>query len=211
MNCKEEEWKDLLNKCEEYLEHNDTNQSDRNIHNLDGNTPDGLIGEYDTKSQSIIYKPNTITNFGLYTTARNRSIAKSCKYAIESIKKLRVKFEQYVSRMYVLGFCSSNYDTVLISKKLAMKMDLDKIGYVIKTINTYLCMENEKLRFLDLANYLSRATSYAQFLASFAVGEHKGLWLYDYITNIDQLNEPLPPIGPTWFSQLKNRSVLGTT
>ncbi len=72
-------------------------------------------------------------------------------------------------------------------------------------------MENEKLHFLDLANYLSRATSYAQFLASFAVGENKGFWPYDYITNIDQLNEPLPPIGPAWFSQLKNRSVLGTT
>ncbi len=25
------------------------------------------------------------------------------------------------------------------------------------------------------------------------------------------MNEPLPPIGPAWFSQLKNRSVLGTT
>ncbi len=116
------------------MEHNDTNESDHNIPNVDDNTPDSLIGQYDTKSQSIIYKPNTITNFGLYTTARKRSIAKSCKYVIESIKNLKVKFEQYVSRMSVLGFCSSNYDTVLISKKLAMKMDLDKIGYVIKKI-----------------------------------------------------------------------------
>ncbi len=72
LNCKEEEWKDLLNKCEEYLEHNDTNESDHDIHNVDDNTPDGLIGEYDTKSQSIIYKPNTMANFGLYTTARKR-------------------------------------------------------------------------------------------------------------------------------------------
>ncbi len=37
-------------------------------------------------------------------------------------------------------------------------------------------MENDKLRFLDLANYLARGTSYAQFLASFAVGENKGFW-----------------------------------
>ncbi len=72
-------------------------------------------------------------------------------------------------------------------------------------------MENEKLRFLDLVNYSSRGTSYAQFLASFAVGENEGFWLYGYITNIDQLNEPLQPIGPAWFSQLKNIYVLGTT
>ncbi len=28
---------------------------------------------------------------------------------------------------------------------------------------------------------------------------------------MEQLDEPLPPIGPAWFSQLKNRSVLGFT
>ncbi len=46
-------------------------------------------------------------------------------------------------------------------------------------------MENDKLRFLDLANYLACGTIYAQFLASFAVGENKGFWLYNYVTNID--------------------------
>ncbi len=34
-------------------------------------------------------------------------------------------------------------------------------------------MENDKLRFLDLANYLARGTSYTQFLARFAVSEIK--------------------------------------
>ncbi len=59
-----------------------------------------------------------------------------------------------------------------------------------------MCIENNNLRFLDLANYLSRGTSYAQFLASFADGENKGFWPYDYVTDISQLDEPLPPIGP---------------
>ncbi len=63
---------------------------------------------------------------------------KSSKYAIESIKSLKLRFEVYISSMPVLGFCSSNYDTVLTSKKLAMKMELDKSGYVIKKTNTYL-------------------------------------------------------------------------
>ncbi len=45
-------------------------------------------------------------------------------------------------------------------------------------------MENEKLRFLDLANYLSCGASYTQFLASFAVGENKGFWQYDYVTSM---------------------------
>ncbi len=111
--------------------------------------------------------------------------------------------DRYISPLPVLWFCSSNYDTVFISKKLAMKMDLEQSGYVIKKINTYLYMANEKLRFLDLANYFSCGASYAQFLASFSLGESKGVWPHDYLTNMEQLDEPLPPIGPTWFSQLK--------
>ncbi len=166
LNCKEQQWKDLLDKCEQYLKHNDTNESDDDITNLNDNTLDSLSGEYDLQSECI-----------------------------ESVKSLKVKFEQYISRMPVLGFCSSNYDTVLISNKLAMKMDFDKTGFVIKIINTYLCkeniintylcMENEKLCFQDLANYLSIGTSYAQFLASVAVRENKGFCQYYYIINID--------------------------
>ncbi len=73
-----------------------------------------------------------------------------------------------------------------------MMMDLDKSGYVIKKINTYLLMENEKLHFLDLANYLSLGTCYAQFLGSFAMGESKEFWPYDKITNMEWLDESLP-------------------
>ncbi len=49
------------------------------------------------------------------------------------------------------------------------------------------------------------------FLLFFAVCENKGFWPYDYVTSIDQLDEPLPPIDTAWFSKLKNRSVLGST
>ncbi len=41
-------------------------------------------------------------------------------------------------------------------------------------------MENDNLRFLDLANYLSQGTSYAQFRASFADSASKGFWPYHY-------------------------------
>ncbi len=75
-------------------------------------------------------------------------------------------------------------------------MELDKTGYVIKKKKSYLCMENDNLLFLDLANYLSRGISYAQFRASFADGESKGFWPYDYVTEISQLDEPLPHLPP---------------
>ncbi len=86
-------------QCEQHLKHNDPNESDDNITNLDDIPADNVSGECDTQSHCIMCKPSSITNFDVYTTARKRSIVKSCKYAIESVKSLKVKFEQYISRM----------------------------------------------------------------------------------------------------------------
>ncbi len=72
LNCKEQQWKDLLDKCEEYLKHNDSNESDDNITNFDDNTQDSVSAEYDVQSQCIMYKLSTITNFGVYNTFKKK-------------------------------------------------------------------------------------------------------------------------------------------
>ncbi len=172
--CKEQEWNHLLHKCEQSIvkEHG-SDQFDTVI----------LDSVYDFDSCCVVYKPCNIIDFKIFDKTRKLSIIKTCKHAVEGVKREMIMFEQYVSRFLVLGFCSSNYDIDLISIKLAMKMERDKTGYVIKKIDSYLCIENGNVRFLDLANYLSRGSSYAQFLASFADGENNGFWPYDYVTD----------------------------
>ncbi len=129
---KKQQWKDILLKCEEHFEHEELNESDRCLANLESNIADTISGSYDIEKQCVIYCPSANVNFNVFDKARKVSIMKSSKYAIEFVKRLKLKFELYISSMLVLGFCSSNYDTVLISKKLAMKMELDKSEYVIK-------------------------------------------------------------------------------
>ncbi len=121
--CKEQEWNHLLRKCEESIvKEQGSDQFDTVV----------LDGVYDFDSCCVVYKPCNIIDFKIFDKIRKLSIIKSCKHAVEGMKRARIMFEQYVLRLLVLGFCSSNYDTVLISKKHAMKMELDKTRYVIK-------------------------------------------------------------------------------
>ncbi len=115
LSCKEEEWNGLLHKCEESI-----------VEEHGSNQPDLVVLD-DVYDSCVVYKRSDIIDFKIFDKARKLSIIKSCKHAVEGIKRARTMFEQYVSRLPVLGFCSSNYDTVLISKKLAMKMELKLI------------------------------------------------------------------------------------
>ena len=49
---------------------------------------------------------------------------------IKNLQTLRTDFERYISILP----CSSAYDTVLIARKLAMKLCMDKEGYAIKKL-----------------------------------------------------------------------------
>ncbi len=117
-----------MSKCEKDLEYKRLNDSEQYLPIMERNIVDTISGYYDIQKQCLIYEPSLNDNFNLFDKARKVSIMKSGKYAIESVKSLKLKFELYISKMPVLGFCSSNYDTVLISKKQAMKMELDKSG-----------------------------------------------------------------------------------
>ncbi len=135
---RQQQWIDIMSKCEKGLEYIQLNESEEYLCSTESNIADTISGYYDTEKQCVIYEKSLNDNFNLFDKARKASIMKSSKYAIESVKSLKLKFELYISKLPVLCFCSSNYDTVLISKKLAMKMELDKF-YVIKK-NIYIFM-----------------------------------------------------------------------
>ncbi len=95
LNCKEEEWNHLLHKCEESIvEEDGSNQPDTVV----------LDGVYNFDSCCVVYKTSDIIDFKIFDKARKLSIIKSCKHAVEGMKRARTMFEQYVSRLPVLGF-----------------------------------------------------------------------------------------------------------
>ena len=131
---KEKEWNQIINQFgqngseeeeEEEEEEEDLSapdqpgsldQSEGYVKNyLETCSPD--VGLYNPLTYCVEYKPNPISDFSIFNQTRKKSIVKSCKNAVENIQNMRTKFTQHISKLPILGFCSSNYDTVLISKK----------------------------------------------------------------------------------------------
>ena len=77
-------------------------------------------------------------------------------------ENLTKQFYNYLRELIVLGYNSSNYDSNLIKPKLIEHL-VNKIGFVIKKANNYLCIKTNKLRFLDIRHFLAPGFSYAKF------------------------------------------------
>ena len=123
---------------------------------------------------------------------------------------LNEKLKKYCAEIPVLGFNSAKYDLNLIHSELASVLDIcnNKKGFVIKKNNAYMCITNGRLRFLDITQYLPPGKSYAQFLQSFKIAEHKGFFFYEWLDSEDKLNETLLPTAEAFYSSLKKCSIL---
>ena len=73
----------------------------------------------------------------------------------------------------------------------------------MKKNNNYICVANDKLKFLDLSNYLPAGTSYDSFLLTFNVPVRKSYFPYEYLTDADKLDEMFLPPKECFFSTLK--------
>ncbi len=62
---KKQKWKDILLKCEEHFEHEELNESDRCLPNLESNIADTISGSYDIGKQCVIYCPSAYVNFNV--------------------------------------------------------------------------------------------------------------------------------------------------
>ena len=85
--------------------------------------------------------------------------------------QLKQQLEQYLQELPVVGFTTEKYDVN------AMKVDFFyKIKYTVKRNNNFMCIKTEKLKFLDIANYLAPGFSYSQYLKAHKCTEQKGFF-----------------------------------
>ena len=105
------------------------------------------------------------------------------------------KLERFLHELPVIGFTSGRYEIN------AMKIDFfshlverNLVKYAVKRNNTFMAVETEKLKFLDISNYLARGFSYSQYLKAYKCTEQKGFFPYEWMTSLDKLNvSQLPP------------------
>ena len=129
-------------------------------------------------------------------------------YTRKARKKIALKFESYCHQIPVLGFNSSKYDLPLIREKIAKIFNLNQGSYVIKRNNTYITIAEEKLKLLDVTNYLSAGSSYSQFLKAYKVEEKKAYFPYEWMDNPSKLFQTHLPEYEDFYSSLKRVNVL---
>ena len=70
-----------------------------------------------------------------------------------------------------------------------------------------MCVKTEKLKFLDITNYLAPGFSYAQFLKAYGCTEEKGHFPYEWMTSLEKLTATELPPHDAFHSTLKNENI----
>ena len=84
----------------------------------------------------------------------------------------------------------------------------DGVGsfFVIKRNNTFMCLSMDKLKFLDMTNYIAPGFSYDKYLKAYGCEVTKGHFPYEYMDCLTRLDDTaLPPEEA--FSRLKNEGI----
>ena len=117
--------------------------------------------------------------------------------------------ERYMSQVPIIGFNSAKYDLNLIKRCLAKHLEMHEASqaFVIKKDNAYACIATDKLKFLDITQYLAAGSSYAGFLKAYQVAGSKGHFPYEWFDSIEKLDFSSLPAHQCFYSCLKGTNI----
>ena len=70
-----------------------------------------------------------------------------------------------------------------------------------------MCLYTDKLKFVDICNYLAPGVSYAKYLTAYGCELGKGHFPYEYMDDLQKLEDRVIPPQSAFFSQLKNEGI----
>ena len=115
----------------------------------------------------------------------------------------------WLHQLPVIGFNSGKYDLNMI-KRSFVPLLISNNAAVIKRQNTYMCLYTDKLKFVDICNYLAPGVSYAKYLTAYGCELGKGHFPYEYMDGIGKLDERSLPPQSAFYSRLKNEGISDT-
>ena len=85
----------------------------------------------------------------------------------------------------------------------------DGVGsfFVIKRGNTSMCLSTDKLKFLDMTNYIDPGFSYDKYLKAYGSKITKGFFPYEYMDCLEKLDDTALPAKEAFFIQLKSEGI----
>ena len=112
----------------------------------------------------------------------------------------------WLHQLPVIGFNSGKNDLNMI-KRSFVPLLISNNAAVIKRQNTYICLYTDKLKFVDICNYLAPGVSYAKYLTAYGCELGKGHFPYEYMDSIGKLDERSLPPQAAFYSSLKNEGI----
>ena len=115
--------------------------------------------------------------------------------------------DRYISQLPVIGYNSSKYDINLIKPFFIKTFIIDNNAFVIKKGNSFTAISTSKYLFLDMIHFLAPGFSYANYLKAYNIKERKGIFPYEYLTDLGKLNDTQLPPKKDFYSKLKDKHI----
>ena len=112
----------------------------------------------------------------------------------------------WLHQLPVIGFNSGKYNLNMI-KRSFVPLLISNNAAVIKRQNTYMCLYTDKLKFVDICNYLAPGYSYDKYLKAYGCELQKGHFPYEYMDGIGKLEDRALPPQAAFYSQLKSEEI----
>ena len=132
--------------------------------------------------------------------------AENGKKTVNPYKTLENQLQVWLHQLPVVGFNSGRYDLNAI-KKFFVPLLIHNNAAVIKRQNTYMCLSTDQLKFVDICNYLAPGVSYDKYLKAYGCELQKGHFPYEYMDDLQKLEDRVLPPQSAFFSQLKNEGI----
>ena len=134
------------------------------------------------------------------------------KKTVNPYKTLERQLQAWLHQLPVIGFNSSKYDLNAIKRffvpLLIRNSDVEQAScFVIKGQNTFMCLSTDKLKFVDICNYLAPGFSYAKYLIAYGCAQQKGHFPYEYMDSIGKLDDRALPPQSAFSSRLTNDGI----
>ena len=116
------------------------------------------------------------------------------------------ELHDWLHQLPVIGFNSAKYDLNMI-KRSFVPLLISNNAAVIKRQNTFMCLSTTKLKFVDICNYLAPGVSYAKYLTAYGCELGKGHFPYEYMDDLQKLEDRVLPPQAAFYSQLRNEGI----
>ena len=132
--------------------------------------------------------------------------AENGKKTVNPYKTLENQLQVWLHQLPVVGFNSGRYDLNAI-KKFFVPLLIHNNAAAIKRQNTYMCLSTDQLKFVDICNYLEPGVSYDKYLKAYGCELQKGHFPYEYMDDLQKLEDRVLPPQSAFFSRLKNEGI----